>query len=401
MPSFAPNTDLLAPRFLLSVEGKGLGEDVTSFVSRVEYEEGENVASKISIDVNNVDFRFLDERVFAEGNELDLWMGYAGKPLRFMNRGFIVAPEPSFPRGGIPNLRVVAVDASFDLMTVPGRDRGKSYSRQTDSDIASAVFRSAGVVPFVYRTKRLQTRTRKKGTNRWEFLRRLAKLHDFVVQVYWDTEQRAWIGYFGPPDAQGQEERRRFVYGTGEADATLLEFSPRTSISSQTTELEVSWTDPKTRKLHRVTVKVRSKEAERTGFNAAIGLERLQEKIPNGPAVTVTTHGQREEAVAGLAFRSTAEAKRWAAAWYSAREREFVSGSGVIVGSPDLRRGQIHDFEGLGPRYSGDWVLRRVVHKQQARSLYEVRFDARKRVLRSVLGSPENTSAVRGEEAEQ
>lgn len=398
MAGNAPNTDIFAPRYLIAVEGTSVASDITPFISAVEYEEERSAASKITLEVLNQNFRFLDERVFAEGNVVDLWIGYAGKPLHFMNRGFIIAPEPRFPRGGIPTLSVTAYDLSFNLMRTGAKDRGRVYSKQTDSDIAAAIFREEGIAPFVFGTKGKSTRVRKKGKSRWEFLLKLAKLHNFTVGVNWDPVDRLWLGYFGPPDAPEQATRHRFVYGTGEPDATLLEFDPRSNLTSQSTEVEVVWTDPKTRKHHRIRCEVKRKDAERTRFTAAVGTDKLREGIPNGPSVTITCLGQREECVADRSFSSAADAKRWAAAWFDARQREFIQGRGTIVGSPDVRLGQVHAFEGLGPRLSGDWALRRVRHRLEGSSLYETEFDAEKKVLDSVVGAPESPSSATGEE---
>lgn len=395
-----PRTDLLAPRFLLTVEGTRLREDVTAFVREVEYEEQRDHAGSIRLEVLNQNFRFLDDRVFAEGNWLDLWVGYAGKPLHFLNRGVIVAPDPRFPRAGIPTLSVVAHDVSQNLMTVGAKDRGRTYSG-TDSDIVRQVYGEEGIAALTFDTRTQVTRTRKRGQPRWAFLRRLAQLHGFVIWVRYDPAERTWMGYFGPPDAADQPSKHRFVYGTGEADATLLEFHPRSSLTSQSTEVEVSYTDPKTRKHHRIRIEVRKKDAERTRFTAATGRGKLRCEIGNGPSVTLTCLGQREEVVADRQFSSPSEARRWAVAWFAERQDEFVTGEGTLVGSPDVRIGQVHELVGLGPRLSGDWVLTRVTHRLSGSSLYETEFTASKKALRSVVADPSQVSAARSEEVLQ
>lgn len=405
MASGLPGVGQLAPRYVIVVEGTKLKSDVTAFIASVEYEEEQDRASKITLEVLNHGFRFLDEKVFAEGNEVDLWMGYAGKPLHFMNRGIIVKPDPRFPRSGIPRMTITAHDLSQNLMTVGAKDKGKSYAKMRDSEIAAKIFKEEGIGPFVFQTKGLVTRTRKRGKSRWEFLRELARLHNFTVWVRYDPTQRMYLGYFGPPDVSDQPTKHRLIYGTGEPDATLLEFDPRMSLPSQSTEVEVVWTDPKTRKSYRIKCEVKKKDAERTRFTAAAGAvgkgERLRKKVPNGPAVTLTCFGQREEVIADRKFTCPADAKRFAAAWFDARQKDFLFGSGVLLGSPDIRLGHVHELKGLGPRLSGDWVLTRVSQKMSGGSLYETSFTATKKVLKSVVGAPENVSKVTSEEGEQ
>jgi phage protein D len=391
---------MLAPRYLIVVEGTKLKEDITQFISSVEYHEEQNSASKITLQVMNPNFVFLDERVFAEGNTLDLWMGYAGKALHFMNRGTIVKPDPSFPRSGMPRLTIVAHDASRLLMDTGAKDKGKVYRKVRDSDVVSKIFKEEGFAPFVFQTKPTVTRVRKKGTTRWQFLQDLASYHSFVCWVRWDPEKGTHVGYWGPPDVEDQPTKHKFIYGTGEPDATLLDFDPKMSLPSQTTKLEVQYLDPKTRKFHRIAVEVKKKDAEKTRFAAATGKEKLRKGIPNGPSVVLTVFGQREEVVMDRRFTSAADCKRWAQAWFERRQNDFVFGRGAILGSPDVRLGHVHELKGLGPRFSGDWQMTAVTQKMGEGALYETEFSANKVALKSVVGTPRNISGAKQEEAD-
>lgn len=387
------DADYFAPRYLITIEGTKLREDITQYIAGTEYEEAENTAAKIVLEVNNPGLRFLDERVFAEGNSVDLWMGYAGSPLVFQNRGIIVKPEPSFPRAGIPTMTITAYDLSQRLMTTPSKDRGKVYSKLRDSEIATQIFKDEGIAPFVFQTKSIGTRVRKKGVTRWKFLRSLAKLHGFVIYVRYSPEERATIGYFGPSETRDQPKRYKFIYGTGEPDATLLEFHPKMSLPSQSTMVEIAYTDPKSRKTIKVRAEVKKKDSERTRFIAATANDKLKKKIENGPSVTLTVLGQREELLADRKFASPGDAKRFAAAWFDRRQRDFVFGDGTLVGLPDLRLGQVHELGGLGPRFSGDWIFTKVVQRMGQRA-FETDFEATKRVLKSVVTDIEGAAGT-------
>jgi len=395
------NVDHLAPRYLIRVEGTKLKADVTQFIRGVEYHEDEDSASRISLTVANPRFRFLESKIFAEGNRVDLWMGYVGRPLRFQNRGIIVRPNPLFPRGGMPVLNVVAHDVSRKLMEPGEGDKGKLYRKKRDSDIASEIFREIEAAPFVYETRAIQTRVRKRGVSKWEFLRRLARLHNFVVFTRYDPTRNVTYGFFGPPDQEDQPRKYSFVYGSGEPDATCLEFYPDLSLASQETELTLVYTDPKKRKTYSLQLKVRGKTAEVTKFSGVSGTRELKKEIRNGTEVQLTVFGQRAEVVPGKRFSSVREAKRWAAAWWARRESEFAFATGTVLGEADLRRGQVHAFRGLGNRLSGDWQLTSVTQRQDGRSLFESSFSARKVVLASVVGAPDSVSNVRREEAAQ
>jgi phage protein D len=388
----------LAPRYLIEVEGTELKEDVTRFIRSVEFLEQENSAARISIDVATPALRFVDAKTFAAGNKIDLWMGYVDRPLAFMGRGIVVRPNPRFPRRGMPTMRIVAHDLSRKLMDVGEKDRGKVYKRRLDSEIAEEIFKEIEAAPFAFATKGRKTRVRKRGVNRWQFLVKLARLNDFVVFVKYDPRRKINVGYFGPADVEDQPEKFRFSYGTGEQDATLLEFWPEVNLSGQASKLEMVWTDPKTRKTHRLEVDV-TKKSEKTLFTGTEGRRELKKELTSGPSVTFTIFGQRTREIVGRPFKSVADAKRFGAAWFQRMQDEFSLGRGQILGLETLRRGQVHELDGIGTVLSGDWHFTSTSHRMGG-GIYETGFTARKVVLENVLGAPAGVAKVRNREAE-
>ncbi len=390
--------EYLAPRYLIKVEGTKLSEDVTRYISGVEFTEQENSAAKIVLTIINEKFRFLDSKIFAEGNKIDLWMGYVSKPMEFMGRAIIVKPNPNFPRSGIPLMTVVAHDYSRKLMKNRENDKGKSYRKKLDSEIASLIFKSVEITPDVKVTKGTKNRIRKRSVTPWQFLKNLAKINGYIITVKYDPKKKTNIGYFGPPLDENQPNKYKFIYGTGEADSTLFAFNPNMSLASQETKLTMSYTDAKTRKTHKLIIDISKKKAEDTLFIAAGGKKKLKKTIPNGPSITFGIFGQQMKTVAGRTFTSAADAKRFAAVWFQSMQDEFILGSGVVLGVANIRRGHVHELSGLGTRLTGDWHFTSVTHRMQRSSVYEVNFTARKVVLDNVLGTPSGITKVKNEE---
>lgn len=400
-------TDMLAPRYLLKVEGVKLGADVTRYVQEVTFEEEEDAASKITLVLANEEMRFLDTQLFAEGNKVDLWGGYVGRELAFMQRGVIVRPDPDFPRGGMPTMTVVAHDASRRLMDVPDDDKGKTYRNMRDSEIAESIFRDVGVGAFTIQTKGLQTRTRKLGTTRWEFLRDLAYRNDYRVHVQYDPVDKLDVGYFGPvwsrrnrrtaADATDDQEFV-LVYGSGEADSTLLEFHPRSSLEGQQVKVKMIFTTAKSRKTREVEVNVskyaQRAKVEKARFASAISYAKVDEPLPTGPMVRFTVFGQRMDVLPPRRFASPKEARHFAAAWFRSMEEEFVLGEGVAIGIERLRRGQIHRLKGVGKRLSGRWRIVSTRHRWAGTSAYEVGFHARRVPTQAVVTPGEDANAT-------
>lgn len=418
MPAFQN----LAPRFLISVEGTKLRADITQFVQSVEYEETEDLASKITIQVANPDFRFNDSKVFAEGNKVDLWMGYAGRDLTYMNRGIIVRPNVSFPRDGMPMLKVVA--HGFEIQMMRDETKGRGFRNIFDAGIVTKLFEESGIVGNpasggnVFITDGLKRRWLKKGDSKWQFVQKLAQINGYVAYVDYDIQKGVAVGNFGPPSAvRGQEEFYTFSYGMGEQDSSLLDFESDMSLVESPTELEVVYIDPKTRRTRKAKLEVSSSPVNRSEtafitrgtrggrkkvkFSGTSGNDRIQESIENGPRVKISVFGQSEEVIADRRFKSPRDARRFAAAWWSRRERDFLFGGGATLGTPKLRRFQVHEFRLPGTRFDGKWRLTRVLHRMSGDGVYETEFSASKLVLNSEVGEGVSDRQVKQTEAEQ
>lgn len=85
-------------------------------VSDVEWEENDCQASMMSMTIQNIDMTLHDSRLFAEGNSIDLWMGYDGLQPDYMGRAIIVEPAPTFPSAAIPTIQIAAYDISHYMM---------------------------------------------------------------------------------------------------------------------------------------------------------------------------------------------------------------------------------------------------------------------------------------------
>lgn len=392
--------DYLAPRFQIKVEDTSLENDILRYVTGVEYVEQEDSASKIVLHITNKELRFSESRLFAEGNHIELWMGYGNK-LKFMNRCQIVKPNPMYPRDSLPQLNVVAYDLSHKLMGNEKDFKGKVYRKKKDSEIASAIFKKYFITPDVVDTKKIiSTRVHKKAMNPWEFLKKMAKINDYVINVRYDIEAKKFLGYFGPSEIEKQEMVYDLAWGEGEIDSVLFEFYPDISIPSQTTDLEMVYTDFRTKKTKKIKIQIDKKKAEDTLYKAYNGKEKLKVFFNNGPSIAFNIYGQRLKSVQGPTFKSVKDAKRYAAMWFTRMQEEFIIAEGTCLGIPDLRMGQTHDFNGLGSRFNGEYHITSVRHTMTPGNIYEVDFTARKVIQDSFLGTKNNLSKVKQDEVE-
>lgn len=524
-------------------------------VSDVEYDENDCQTNMIKLTVQNVDMTLHDSRLFAEGNSLDLWMGYDGHQPEYMGRAIIVEIEPMFESGSIPSMNITAYDIAHFMMEegkaeivpegtawferhrqssatggnetprvvhdavddtdraarrnpgaatdssgrpismdrTPGidianretrarlvegeanqsntevrttwrqwraprrsRNSGKVWREMKDSEIAAAIFKSYGIVPYVEATHErarasvttgestttvivgtqvadtrdeqgrrvsrarglglsgavpelnvdqhnsqldaaggisqreshlravnttteTQQRTggrrvvQKSGTSDWDFVKKLAKNHGYIVFVFFHHESRRWIGYWGSPSNVPQAIEYTFKYNHGD-DTNFRSFRPRISMRGQKTEIDLSVVDPRRGREQRLRVAMDSVSAYSPEFRGPDGTQDIREPLGNGPEVVLTIHGRRTIVVADRPFTDPEDARRWLMAFWMRHAADFCTMEGeTIIGLPEMRARQKHQFMGIG-RIDGGFFITKATHKMGGSKIYNVSF---------------------------
>jgi hypothetical protein len=535
-------------------------------VSEVSWDENDCQADEMRLTVQNIDMTLHDSRLFAEGNSIDLWMGYDGHQPDYMGRAIIVEIEPQFPSNAVPTLGITAYDVShfmseegraeivaegtrwwearqitedpagddtsgsgtsghvrgtnadqardarqaqrttgrtgviptetlestggvpgladrpvnvhgarrprdantqtpqtrttFQQARIPRRRqrRGKVWRNMTDNEIAEAIFLSYGIIPFTEatneraRARRVTTQNeqlvtaistfvrnreeeatrarqsarqagipastvpditvetaggqrlnlagrsirlvgeartgqpvtvevggrrvvQKAGTSDLEFLKKLAKNHDYIVFVFFHYETRNWIGYFGPKNHVPQHVSYTFEYNQGD-DTTLASVTPKISTKGQKTEIDMLYTDPISGRQQRLRVSMNNVSSYSPEFRGPDGPSAIEEPVGNGPEVTLTIHGQRTSVVANRRFTSMDDARRWLMSFWIRHASEFCEADGqTIMGLPEIKGRHRHVLNGVG-RFSGAYFFTKSTHKMATGSIYTTTFSS-------------------------
>lgn len=213
----------------------------------------------------------------------------------------------------------------------------------------------------------------KAGTSDWEFLKKLAKNHGFIMFVFYYYETKSWIGYWGSPHNVPQHVTYDFHYNYREM-TTLKSFRPRISTRGQKTEIDMVYTDPATRKRQRLRVAMENISQYSPEFRGPDSTALLDEPLGNGPEVVLTIHGRRTSVQADRNFRSIDDARRWLMSFWYNHASEFCEAEGdFIQGIPELHCRHKHTFDGL-TRFDGTYFLTQVTHKMDTGSMYTTTF---------------------------
>ena len=104
-------------------------------------------------------------------------------------------------------------------------------------------------------------------------------------------------------------------------------------------------------------------------------------EIKNVTPLKIAASGYSVEVIPNRQFTNAADALQWASEWFRRKKDRFLSGDFEIVGNSLVRAGSVHEFQGLGTRYSGDWYCPVVTHRIDTSSSYITKIAARKIVL--------------------
>jgi len=287
----------------------------------------------INRDMAKLKITWSDDPLFAEGSEVEILMGYAGKLASVMN-GEITGLEPEFHAGEVPMLTVRGHDRRHRLLR--GR-KTRSFTQVKDSDIASQVAQEAGLSAEAEDTQVTLDYVLQHNQTDWEFLDGRARRLGFEVLVEGKTLK------FRPHKNDGSEVL------TLSRDQDLIEFRPRLSTIGLVGEVAVQGWSPKDKKAI-------------TGKAAAGDEGTTMGGTKGGPK---TADGAFDAAAANLVDRpvfSQAEADQIARGRLREMALAYVTGEGVAVGRTDLKAGTVIKIEGFGRRFSGLYYLASTRH---------------------------------------
>jgi len=365
--------DQVAPRYMIIVEGKELGSDITDRISSLEVDLDIDQSDEISVVVDDHDRAMSESKALAEGNLIHVYMGY-GMDLHHMSTGQITSWLPDYPRDSLPTLQVKALDILHKSMDTAKHNGG--FRKQKDSEIAKHIMTDhMKLQADTDLTEGIRARLQKKGVSDYAFVKRLALLNNYYFWVDYDVDKERWTGHWREKGKvhSDQEVMYSFIYNNDLA-VSLLEFKPEFNSRGQTTEVEVVSYDKKTKK----TIKQVVKEEKKGPDTKFTDVEPIEDEIVSGASVVFTAFGQRMEVISSKPFKSSKMAQKWAERYLKSRSDNFLTGDGVVVGTPDLRPRQIHYLGGMGARFNGQWELTHTRHAMGPDMAYETTIKARK-----------------------
>ncbi len=303
----------------------------------------------VNWDQEKIRVSWSDDKLFAEGGEVEVRMGYVGK-LETLIAGEITGLEPEFDADRVPMLTVRGYDRGHRLLR--GR-KTRTFLDQSDSEIAAQVVREAGLSAKVKNTGVKRPYVAQHNQTDMEFLREIAGRNGYEVVV------EAKDLHFRP-HRNGERPTLKLA-----RTADLLRFSPRLSTVALAGGVEVRGWDPKSKKA----VVAKAKPGDE--------LARMDGDA-TGPKVADQRFGPAVAASVERPVSAQAEAEAVARGRFREMGLSFVTGDGLCIGRTDLRAGRVADVDGLGKRFSGSYYVTSTVHSYAPGRGYRTAFRFRR-----------------------
>jgi uncharacterized protein len=341
-----PNGEL--PDLSVRVNGSPLPAAARADLRSVTVQEDLEALSMFTLELRNWDDARLqvswsDSRLFAVGNQVEIWLGYIGDLVKVM-LAEITSLEPVFSTGQPPLLMVRGYDLRHRLAR--GR-KTRTFAKMTDSAIASRIATEAGLRAQTGDTAATLDYVIQSNQSDWEFLRRRARLIGYEIFV------RERTLYFRWPQSAAEPADRLSL---GE---DITEFSPRLSSLAQDSEVAVrGWSVPE----KQAVVATSAAEAPGPGDRAP------------GSATARRAFGAATEAVLGQPAPDLAQADLIAQGQFNTMALAYVEGDVVAHGRPQLQAGMVVDISGAGQTFSGPYYVTSVTHTVTPEHGYQTSF---------------------------
>jgi phage protein D len=361
------DTNFYAPDFKIEIEGQMLDPTSKGDVLELKVVMDMDNLTSFELSINNWDdrafsFKYSDTTVFDIGNRVHVQLGYANQ-LRSMVRGIITSLTPRFAESGPPTIGVSGLDAMVLLRDrKPKSGELKKYTDMTDWEIAQQIATRNRLKINARQDCAKHDVVIQKNQDDAQFLMERARRIDFDCFVRTDPDtHEATLNFVKPTDARDGSAVRVYVLEWGKS---LISFTPQLTVSRQVSQVTVRGWDPTQKKA--ITYTATAGDLPPGGGGGDTGPEVAKQKLQD-----------KQDTVVDAPVTSQQEARDLAISILRERAYQFLTGSGQIIGLPDLRPGDNVDLRGLGKRFSGRYYVKKVEHALGS-SGYHTSFDVRR-----------------------
>lgn len=350
------------PQFAIKVDGKAIPDEAMHALLESTVESSLHLPDACTLRLHDADFKWLDEKLFQEGGEIEIQAGEGRDPLHIIFQGEVTTIELDLAAMGVPTLTVRCMDKAHRLHR--GKQR-RTHEQVKDSDIVRKIAQELGLQADIEETTQVHPWVLQNNQSHWEFLAMLAERNGY--RLYLEGKDKLCFKKV----LDEVPKQTELEWGKD-----LRSFRLRVSSSPQVDEVVVRSWDPDTKQAIVGTAKKPK------------GTAKIDER-GEGAAVGNQAFGKAKMVIVDRPVKSQQEAESVAQSVIDEIAASFIEADGLCYGHPELRPGGSIQVKNIGKRFSGEYIVTATTHTYSPAEGFSTQFvisGKRPDTLLSILG---------------
>lgn len=336
-----PKESLVASQIGVLINSNSLPEETFGLLAELTVDQHTHLPHTFTLRFFDPDLKLLDGDTFHLNHKVKINAQTLGGTEIELIEGEITGIEPEFKEGMNAELVIRGYDASHSLYRIT---TSTTFLNSKDSDLAAKIAGKLGLQQEIEDTKTVYDHI---------YQHNQSDLH-FLMQRAWRIGYECYVDdgtlHFHPPHSA--KSQVKLIWGQ-----ELLSFSPRMTMTEQVNRVVVQgWDVSKKAAI--------TGEAQKGKLFPTLGTDKnnidapWEDRFPEGKLVIVDQPVVSQE-----------EAKRLASARLDELSGAFIEAEGSAFRRPDIRAGKRVHLDGLGKRFSGDYLVTAATHVYSAAGL--------------------------------
>lgn len=212
------------------ISGTKLSLEKKQCINSISTKETVEGADSATIELQDPEFRYINDNVFEEDNTIKIQMGWSGTTYRENFEGYISAIDIEFNSDGIPKLTVTCMDKTH-IMNRKKKDR--TFEKTTSAAVVKKICKEYGfqcVIDSSYKFEEQETISQSHQSD-IEFITKLAndEVHPFTARLVGNTFHYEKMGKLKTP-------KMEFTYRKFPHE--IISFSPKINKESKQVEIK-------------------------------------------------------------------------------------------------------------------------------------------------------------------
>lgn len=183
-----PKDLVLAITYDVWISGTKLGIDKKQCINTISIKETVEGADSATIEIQDPEFRYIDDNIFEEENKIKIQMGWDSTTYRVKFEGYISAVDINFNSDGIPKLTITCMDNTHKMNR---KKKDATFKNTTSAEVVKKIVKGYGFsckIDSSYSFEKQETITQSHQSD-IEFITKLAgdEVHPFTARLVGNT----------------------------------------------------------------------------------------------------------------------------------------------------------------------------------------------------------------------